>query len=608
MTPLSWRSVDQVFICCCNEDAFVSFIKTLKHLKTFKLALAKKVSDWSACEAGIDSLSAVEFRGKISSEFRSVRLPSTLMFDHPTLKATASYIAGQLTSKASGTASVAGTVATVGKLVDEKVRLQKSVALKVQGAACNLPGSREFPEFGRSLWQGTDTITEMPFSRWDADEYYEAAMPMGSTGLLSMYVRHAAFVENVEFFDAQLFSITKVEAEAMDPQQRHLLETAFGAFMDAGFKRSQGPMGLMGKSGGVFVGQDKCDWNRMISAAHAGPFAATGGSASISSNRISYSLGLKGPSATVDTACSSSLVAADTAAMNIREKRCEFAVICGVNMLLLPQTFIGCCQARMLSSDGRCHTFDSSASGYARGEGCGAQVLQDVKMQSLASFLGSALNQDGRSANLTSPNGPSQEMVVRMALQNADCSPENLHQVETHGTGTELGDPIETGALRSVLGHRDQPLRLGAVKTNVGHLEGGAGMAGLSKLVRDPGAICHLPCAMGIRESQLIEKLHVIRETFQDISTHVMFIIFSLKLFFWRFQHLLIRSMVRSHSCARSRATRPISTCGSWINTSPRTLEDVGIVGDHWGCWMEATCSCNSYDQSDVPWLNLKSM
>jgi len=180
-------------------------------------------------------------------------------------------------------------------------------------------------------------------------------------------------------------------------------------------------------------------------------------------------------------------VAADTAAMNICQKRCEFAVISGVNMLLLPQTFIGCCQARMLSLDGRCHTFDSSASGYARGEGCGAQVLQpkDFKSdhQTLASFMGSALNQDGRSANLTSPNGPSQELVVRMALQDARISPQELNQVETHGTGTELGDPIETGALRSVLNERSQALRLGAVKTNVGHLEGGAGMAGLSKLV-----------------------------------------------------------------------------------------------------------------------------
>ncbi|CAK9102638.1 unnamed protein product [Durusdinium trenchii] len=430
--------------------------------------------DTPLMEAGIDSLSAVEFRGKIANEFRSVRLPSTLMFDHPTLKATAVYIAGALAEEHH---TQSGQRTELAKLpVTDEVPIRGGVY--VRGAACNLP-SCQFLDFSCSLWQGTDAVSEMPYSRWDTDEYYDPAVPTG----LEMYVCHAAFIANVELFDAQLFGISKAEADAMDPQQRHLLETSFAAFTDAGLPKAT----LMGKPGGVFVGQDKCDWNRMISAAHAGPFAATGGSASISANRISYSLGLKGPSATMDTACSSSLVAADTAAVNLRRGRCEFAAVCGVNMLLLPQTFIGCCQARMLSFDGRCHTFDSSACGYARGEGTGAQVLQQVANQvseaSLASFLGSALNQDGRSANLTSPNGPSQEVVVRIALQEAGCDAGDLFQVETHGTGTELGDPIETGALRSVLAARSSPLCLGAVKTNVGHLEGAAGMAGLSKLV-----------------------------------------------------------------------------------------------------------------------------
>eukprot|EP00438_Fugacium_kawagutii_P009335 Skav234553 [mRNA] locus=scaffold2556:424893:430656:+ [translate_table: standard] len=188
--------------------------------------------DTPLMEAGIDSLSAVEFRGKISQEFRSVRLPSTLMFDHPTLKATALYIAQQMTPQ------VEAPTESIGTTMVAPISAQ-NIALKVQGAACNLPGSRDFSEVSCSLWQGTDGVTEMPFSRWDADEYYDPAMPTG----LEMYVRHAAFIQDVEFFDAQLFNITKIEAEAMDPQQRHLLETAYGAFMDAGFKRSQ----LMGK-------------------------------------------------------------------------------------------------------------------------------------------------------------------------------------------------------------------------------------------------------------------------------------------------------------------------------------------------------------------------
>ena len=242
----------------------------------------------------------------------------------------------------------------------------------------------------------------------------------------------------------------------------------------------------------------------MLSAAHAGPFAATGGSASISSNRISYSLGLKGPSATIDTACSSSLVAADTAAATLRRGRCELAALCGVNMLLLPQTFIACCQARMLSADGRCHTFDASASGYTRGEGCGAQVLapRDASEPPRALLAGSALNQDGRSANLTSPNGPSQKAVVETALSEARLEPEQLRQVESHGTGTELGDPIETGALRAALGSRRTPIVLGAIKSNLGHLEGGAGIAGLLKLATSP------ECPIGaVERAQRISEL-----------------------------------------------------------------------------------------------------
>eukprot|EP00931_Biecheleriopsis_adriatica_P048348 TRINITY_DN27935_c0_g1_i1.p1 TRINITY_DN27935_c0_g1~~TRINITY_DN27935_c0_g1_i1.p1 ORF type:complete len:5156 (-),score=1260.04 TRINITY_DN27935_c0_g1_i1:82-15549(-) len=444
-------------------------------------------------EAGIDSLSAVEFRGKISTEFRSVRLPSTLMFDHPTLKALAKHISSELATETVSQSAVAVAAPTLGK-----AQRGASGRLAVVGAACNLPGDcRKLQSLSAALSFGTDCISEVPYSRWDMDAYYDPEAPTG----LEMYVRHAGFTEGAELFDAQLFNISKPEAEAMDPQQRHLLETALSAFVDAGFSKAS----LMGLHGGAFVGQDKCDWNRMLSAAHAGPFAATGGSASISSNRISYSLGIKGPSATVDTACSSSLVAADTAAATLRRGRCDVAVICGVNMLLLPQTFVACCQARMLSADGRCHTFDSAATGYARGEGCGAKVLlprQPVPAITnanqnpstpLASLIGSALNQDGRSANLTSPNGPSQESVVLTALAEAGIAPEELSQVETHGTGTELGDPIEVGALQAALGGsgRSRPLALGAVKTNIGHLEGGAGMAGLLKLasqLRQPTA------------------------------------------------------------------------------------------------------------------------
>ena len=299
---------------------------------------------------------------------------------------------------------------------------------------------------------------------------------------------------------SQAFNINKAEAETMDPQQRHLLEAAYEAFTAAGLSRDA----LMGSYGGVFVGQDKCDWSRMITGAQGGPYAATGGSSSISANRISYVLGLKGPSATMDTACSSSLVAADTAAATLRRRRCDLAIVCGVNMTLLPQTFVACCQAQMLSKSGRCRTFDDSASGYARGEGVGAQAMERMGSGTgdglLAELHGAALNQDGRSSNLTSPNGPSQQAVVLAALAEAQVKPGRHTCVETHGTGTALGDPVEVGALQAVLGgSRLQTVQLGAAKTNVGHLEGGAGMVGLTKLA-SVLSCNHLPSNLHLRD------------------------------------------------------------------------------------------------------------
>eukprot|EP00931_Biecheleriopsis_adriatica_P047752 TRINITY_DN27548_c0_g2_i1.p1 TRINITY_DN27548_c0_g2~~TRINITY_DN27548_c0_g2_i1.p1 ORF type:complete len:4734 (-),score=1179.49 TRINITY_DN27548_c0_g2_i1:215-14152(-) len=445
-------------------------------------------------EAGIDSLSAVEFRNKVSSEFRSVKLPSTLMFDYPTLTALADYVSSQLvpdTGAVAPTAAVAALSLSTGG---------GNEPIAVLGGSCHLPGdSWTLANFDYMLSQGVDCSVEMPFNRWDVDDYYD---PEASTGL-KMYVRHAAFIEGVELFAANAFNINKAEAETMDPQQRHLLEAAFEAFSAAGLSKSA----LMGSLGGVFVGQDKCDWNRMITGAQSGPYAATGGSSSISANRINYVLGLKGPSATMDTACSSSLVAADTAAVTLRRRRCDVAVVCGVNMLLLPQTFVACCQAQMLSRGGRCRTFDESASGYARGEGVGAQALERLggskapgTKTMLAELRGSALNQDGRSSNLTSPNGPSQQAVVLAALAEAQVQPARHVCVETHGTGTALGDPIEVGALQAALsGTRQYPLQLGAAKTNVGHLEGGAGMVGLTKLASLLGRNC-LPANLHIRE------------------------------------------------------------------------------------------------------------
>eukprot|EP00434_Breviolum_minutum_P017896 symbB.v1.2.015788.t1/scaffold1186.1/size133168/6 len=464
-------------------------------------------------EAGIDSLSAVEFRNKVSSEFRSVRLPSTLMFDYPTLTALADYVSEQLLPD-----SAPATVTPIKSPMKAAGGLSGVTEhLAVLGGACHLPGdSWSLEKFDCMLSMGVDCSVEMPQSRWDVDDYYD---PDATTGL-KMYVRHAAFIEGVELFAATTFSINKAEAETMDPQQRHLLEAAFEALSAGGFSKGS----LMGSFGGVFVGQDKCDWNRMITGAQSGPYAATGGSSSISANRISYSLGLKGPSATMDTACSSSLVAADTAAVTLRRRRCDLAVVCGVNMLLLPQTFVACCQAQMLSKGGRCKTFDDSASGYARGEGVGSHALERLGSSSravMSELRGSALNQDGRSSNLTSPNGPSQQAVVLSALAEAQVSPASHLCVETHGTGTALGDPMEVGALQTALGvsGRQRPLQLGAAKTNVGHLEGGAGMVGLLKLASLLSRNC-LPANLHLHDlnSHIFEDIEDFAVQFQSES------------------------------------------------------------------------------------------
>eukprot|EP00928_Gymnodinium_smaydae_P004000 TRINITY_DN11406_c0_g2_i2.p1 TRINITY_DN11406_c0_g2~~TRINITY_DN11406_c0_g2_i2.p1 ORF type:complete len:2568 (+),score=644.11 TRINITY_DN11406_c0_g2_i2:184-7887(+) len=475
-------------------------------------------------EAGIDSLSAVEFRGKVASEFQGVRLPTTMMFDYPTTKAIAGYISDQISAN-SGVGGPSAAVAAVAAVAAQPEGAGARGALSLLGASCNLPGACEsLAELSWCLAQATDCITEMPYSRWDVAEYYD---PDSTTGL-EMYVKHAGFIEHAELFDAARFSLSRTEVEAMDPQQRHILEQALGAFVDGNFD----PKGLMGRLGGVFVGQDKCDWSRMVTVAQAGPFLATGGSASISANRVSYALGLKGPSCTIDTACSSSLVALDTAAATLRRGRCDVAAVCGVNMLLLPQTFVACCQARMLSPSGRCKTFDDAASGYTRGEGCGAEILARAdaakgsgaeagRYSPLAEVAGSALNQDGRSANLTSPNGPSQEAVVLTALAEAGVLPQALDFLETHGTGTELGDPIEVGALAAVLGgeRRERPVLLGAVKTNIGHLEGGAGIAGMLKLTAMLHARRFAPPNVHLRSLN-----HHIHEDVEAQSFHVHFV------------------------------------------------------------------------------------
>ncbi|RPJ20130.1 MAG: polyketide synthase, partial [Chloroflexi bacterium] len=361
--------------------------------------------------------------------------------------------------------------------------------IAIIGLGCRFPGGATDAEsFWRLLRDGVDAVTEIPAERWDVNAYYDA----DSEAPGKMYTRMGAFLDQVDQFDPQFFGIMPKEAHAMDPQQRLLLETTWEALENAGIA----PDTLAGSRTGVFVGilgTDYADLQTVNDGINEiGPYYGSGVAHSIASGRISYLLGLQGPSLSIDTACSSSLVAIHQACLSLRSRETQLALAGGVNLILAPNPNITLSKNKMMAADGHCKTFDASADGYVRGEGCGMIILKRLSDALadgdpiLAIIRGTAVNQDGASSGLTAPNGPSQEAVIREALANAGIKPQEVTYVETHGTGTSLGDPIEVQALASTLGAgRDpsQPLLIGSVKTNVGHLETAAGMAGLVKLI-----------------------------------------------------------------------------------------------------------------------------
>ena len=363
---------------------------------------------------------------------------------------------------------------------------QQNEPIAIIGMSCRFPGEASTPEsFWNLLQNGVDAISEVPSDRWRIEDYYDPDPEKPG----KMSTRWGGFLKNIDLFDTHFFGIAPREANVLDPQQRLLLELSWEALERAG----QSPDGLMNSETGVFIGISASDYlhlqmNRGVESLDA--YFASGNAHSTAAGRLSYLLGLHGPSLPVDTACSSSLVATHLAVQSLRNKECRLALVGGVNLLLTPETTIALSKAHMLSPDGRCKTFDASANGFVRSEGGGVILLKRVSDALadgdtiLALIRGSAIGQDGRSNGLTAPNGPSQEAVIRAALANARITPQQISYVETHGTGTSLGDPIEVQALMAVLGeNRSQPLTIGSVKTNVGHLESAAGMAGLIKTV-----------------------------------------------------------------------------------------------------------------------------
>lgn len=361
--------------------------------------------------------------------------------------------------------------------------------IAIVGMGCRFPGGADDPDaFWNALVEGRDVITEVPADRWDIDSFYDP--DPDAPGKMS--VRSAAFLDDVTGFDPMFFGIAPREAVSMDPQQRLLLEVAWEALEHAAIA----PDRLGGTSTGVFVGMTTSDYSSLqLEAAGLEGLDAyyTSGSAhSIASGRLSYILGLRGPSITLDTACSSSLVAVHLAVQSLRSGESRLALAGGVNLILTPENSIMLSKFKMLAPDGRCKAFDAAADGFVRGEGCGMVVLKrlsDAQADGdrvLAVIRGSAVNQDGASSGLTAPNGPSQEAVIRDALANGGVTGGDVAYVEAHGTGTSLGDPIEVQALAATLGADRSdaaPLAIGSVKTNVGHLEAVAGVAGLIKTV-----------------------------------------------------------------------------------------------------------------------------
>lgn len=372
------------------------------------------------------------------------------------------------------------------KALDERAH----EAIAIVGIGCRYPGADAGVEqFWRNLCEGVDSVSPLTDQRWDQQRFFDAQAPRpGKT-----YSPNAGLLADVLRFDAQLFGITPLEAECMDPQQRTLLEVTWQALEDAGMA----PDSVRGANAGVFTGIMNKDHSdllvRHLSLDEIAAHMNAGNHESVHSGRVSYTFDFKGPCLTLNTACSSSLVTVHLACQSLRLDECDFALAGGCNVILAPTTSVAQSQAMMHSPQGLCKAFDAAANGYVRAEGCGVVVLKRLSRavadgdHIYALIRGSAVNQDGLSQGIMAPNGPSQVRVIRSALANARVNPKDVGYVEAHGTGTKLGDPIELQSLGAVYGRaagRDSALRVGSLKTNIGHSESAAGVAGIIKVAK----------------------------------------------------------------------------------------------------------------------------
>ncbi|MGW5438495.1 type I polyketide synthase [Nocardia asteroides] len=428
-------------------------------------------------ELGLDSMTTLDIIAELERKL-GIQIPDTLPWEYPTIDLISAHIAGQMDAVADTSHRPASSEAGD----QSPTPAPDGVRVAVVGIAARYPGAADYRELWEILATGADTITEIPRSRWDNEAIY-AGRPQvpGKTA-----TRHGGFLDGIEEFDHRYFKISAREAKMLDPQQRLVLQASCHALEDAGIA----PNSLSGSRTGVYIGAYNADYATRImrDTRNINPHFGGGNMLTAIPNRVSYQLNLNGPSLAVDTACSSSLTAIHQARLALEAGDIDLAIVGGVNLILEPTNNIYFSQAGVLAPDGRCKTFAREADGYVRSEGVGIVVLERTEDtlrragNTYAVIAGSAINHDGRSNGFTAPSPAAQVSVITDCLTDAELAPEQIDYLEAHGTGTPLGDRIELQALARVFAERQHPLYVGSIKSNIGHSETAAGVAGVIKI------------------------------------------------------------------------------------------------------------------------------